>query len=176
MLVSPGERDGQLRKDLERVGHVDPDVLLPGLDVDVGHEVAGADRADAVAAAHEIRGGFALGETRGVSVIRHTNGEPVISLEDLGTVLELQRHAPVLSERLGDTVLTLCCEREVAGERVALRIEESDRRALTQSEMERPPAGEHLGPGGIVDAIDFRVAVQCLALVIAIEHVAGHQQ
>src|SRR5262249_34925995 len=177
VLKSRRRRDSELRKDLERVGQVDADVLLPGLDVDVGLEVARANDAHAPAPRREVRWCFALSEARGVSVVGDADGQSVVPIEDLVMVLELQGRAPILSARLRAAAPGLRVELKSPCEQIALRVDEANRGAPAEPQMQRAPAGrEDLTSGSVVDAVDFRVAVQRLAGVVAVERVAGQQQ
>src|SRR4029453_3785864 len=107
VLEAPGDRDAELRNDLEGVGQVDADVLLSGGDVHVGPEIAGPDGADAVAPGREGRRCFALGEARRMPVVGDPDGESVLAAYDPAAVLELKRRAPVVGLRAGLAVLAL---------------------------------------------------------------------
>src|SRR5439155_11573700 len=101
LLEAPRHGEPQLRKDLERVGKIQPEVLLPGLDVDVGLEVTRAGSSHTAPPAQEVRRAFPLSKARGVSVIGEADGEPVVRTEKLAAVRELQGHAQFLGGGLG---------------------------------------------------------------------------
>ena len=106
-------------------------------------------------------------------VVGDADGEPVVAIDDLAAVLELQGHAPVLGARPADAVPAVRLERQIAGERIALGVDESDRGAPAQPQVHRTPVGgEDPATGGVVDAVDLGVAVERLARVVAVEGVA----